>query len=121
MTRAARTIFVFGIYIVAMGVLLTFVPGPTVRPFGFPEPHEPWIRVLGVVALVLGSYYIQAARENVVAFFRWTLWGRSMVLAGAVALVVAGVAPPGLIVFGVIDAAGAVWTALALRKERGPR
>jgi len=36
-----------------------------------------------------------------------------------IAFVVAGLAPPVLILFGVIDLAGAAWTALALRGEAG--
>lgn len=118
MSRAARSIFVFGIYIVVLGGLLATRPSLVVGPFGFPDPQEPWIRVLGVVVFVLGCYYVQAARQHVTAFFRWTVWGRSAILAGFTLLVIAGVAAPALIVFGAIDAAGAAWTALALRAAR---
>jgi hypothetical protein len=41
------------------------------------------------------------------------------VLLFFIAFVVAGLAPPTLILFGVIDLAGAIWTALALRGEAG--
>ena len=118
MTRVARTIFVFGLYIVALGILLIALPNLVIGPFGFPETREPWIRVLGVVAVVLGLYYIQAARQEVTAFFNWTIWGRCAVLAGFAGLVIAGVAAPPLILFGAIDAGGAAWTALELRASR---
>jgi hypothetical protein len=118
MTRPARSILVFGIYVVALGVLLTAVPDAVIAPFGFPQAREPWIRVLGVVATVLGGYYIAAARQEVTAFFRWSIWGRGCVLLGFTLLAVAGIASPSLILFGVVDAAGALWTALELRARR---
>jgi hypothetical protein len=121
MSRAARSIFVFGVYIVVTGLLLSTFPDLLLGPLGFPLAHEPWIRVLGVVALVLGCYYVQAARQEVESFFRWTIWGRAIILVGFSLLVVAGEAAPALIVFGAIDAAGAAWTALELRPSRRTR
>jgi hypothetical protein len=115
MSRAARSVLVFGAYIVGLGLLLATAPALVVGPFGFPEPQEPWIRVLGVVVFVLGCYYAQAARQEVTAFFRWTVWGRCVILAGFTLLVVAGQVAPALVLFGVVDAAGAAWTALELR------
>jgi hypothetical protein len=88
---------------------------------GLPPTDEPWLRVLGIVVFVLGLYYIQAARKEVTPFFRWTTWGRPIVLAAFIAFVAAKIMPPVLLGFGVIDAAGAVWTALALRSRPAPR
>ncbi len=119
MTRAARSILVFGVYIVVLGLLLASLPHLVIGPFGFPEAREPWIRVLGVVVVVLGAYYVQAARQEVTVFFRWTVWGRCGILAGFTLLALAGLAQPALILFGAIDAAGAAWTALALRAGPG--
>jgi len=118
MSRAARSILVFGVYIVILGLLLVALPNVVLGQFGFPDAREPWIRVLGVVVVVLGLYYVQAARQEVVAFFRWTIWGRTGILAGFVMLVLAGLAKPALILFGAVDAAGAAWTALELRSSR---
>ena len=118
MSRAARSIFLFGLYIAILGLLLTVVPALVIGPFGFEEPREPWIRVLGVVVFGLGCYYVQAGRQNVTPFFRWTVWGHCLVLVGFTALVVAGLVNPALIIFGVIDAAGAGWTALELRRSK---
>jgi hypothetical protein len=119
MSRAARSIFAFGLYVLVLGLLLITFPNLVIEPFGFPAAREPWIRVLGVVVVVLGCYYIQAARQEVTAFFRWTIWGRATILGGFTALVLAGLAAPALIAFGTLDAAGALWTALALRAGSG--
>lgn len=115
MTAAARSIFVFGLYLLVNGLVLMTKPGLLLGPFGFPEPREPWIRVLGVVVTVLSLYYIQAGRQNVVPFFQWTIGGRGLVLVLLTVLVVTGIAGAPLLVFGVIDILGAVWTWMALR------
>jgi len=117
-TPAARSIFVFGVYVCVVGIGLVTFPNLVIGPLGFPVAQEPWIRVLGAVAFVLGLYYVQAGRENVVAFFRWSLWGRGLILVGFTGLVVFRQAPAGLVLFGVIDALGAAWTYMALRGGR---
>jgi hypothetical protein len=117
MSRVARSVVVFGSYVFLLGVLLLVIPHVVLVPFGFPRPEEPWVRVLGVVVAILGAYYIAAARTETVAFMRWTIAGRFGVLVGFTAIVLAGWSPPALLVFGVIDAAGALWTARALRSD----
>lgn len=118
MSRVARSILAFGIYCVAVGALLVAGPNLFLRLVGLPPAPEVFIRVLGVVVLTLGLYYIAAARSEVTAFFRWTVWGRPFAFAAFLALVVLGLAPPVLILFGAIDLAGALWTARALRGTR---
>ncbi len=118
MSRAAKTILVFGIYCLAVGAVLTLVPNLLLAGLGLEPTREPYIRALGVVLLTLGFYYIAAARAEAVVFFRWTLWGRPFVLAAFIGLALAGAAPPIIILFGVVDAAAALWTALALRGSK---
>ena len=83
-----------------------------------PPTHEPWLRMLGIVTLALSFYYILAAYEEVLSFFRWTILGRSTVFVGVSVLVVGGLVPAVVVVFAVIDALGAMWTAAALRSDR---
>jgi hypothetical protein len=118
-SRAARTILAFGVYCLAVAAVLIVAPNALLGLLKLEPTHEVYIRVLGVVVMTLGFYYIAAARAEVVAFFRWTVWGRPFVLAAFIALVVAGVAPPILILFGAVDAGAAIWTAMALRESRG--
>jgi len=114
----ARTVLVFGIYCVAVGAVLIFMPNVFLGLLGLAPTREVYIRVLGVVVSTLGFYYIAAARAEATSFFRWTVWGRPFVLAAFIALVLCGAAPPVLILFGAVDAAGALWTAWALRGAR---
>ena len=120
MSRAARTILAFGVYCLAVGAVLILIPNLFLAGLGLEPTREPYIRALGVVVMTLGFYYIAAARAEAVVFFRWTLWGQPFVLAAFLGLVIAGAAPPILILFGAVDAAAAVWTALALRGSTRP-
>jgi len=62
MTGASRSLFVFGIYLVALGVLLLLSPNLLLRTLGVPVTNEIWIRVNGMFVICLAYYYIQAAR-----------------------------------------------------------
>jgi hypothetical protein len=118
MSKSATSIFVFGLYLCALGVILILAPNTLLTLFGFLATTEVWIRVLGVVVAVLGAYYVQAARHELVPFYRATVWGRVFVLLSFAAFALARLAPPMLVLFGVIDAFGALWTATALRATR---
>ncbi len=113
--RAALSIVAFGAYCVVVGVVLAAKPDVLLGLCGLPPTREAYLRVLGAVVLVLGLYYVAAARAGTVAFFRWTVWGRPLACAIFCGLVALRLAPAVLIVFGAIDCAGALWTGLALR------
>ena len=117
MTRAARSLFVFGIYLVALGMLLLFFPNLLLRSLGAPPTNEIWIRVNGMFVICFAYYYIQAARHDVTAFIRWTVWGRGAVIFYFVAFVLLAGAPKPLLLFGVTDLLFATWTFLALRND----
>ena len=118
MSRAARSVLAFGIYLLVLGAGLLVVPNTLLALFRQPPTQEPWLRVVGLVVLVLGLYYVSAAREQVTAFFRWTLWGRPLAVVVLVALVLAGVAPAFVLILGAIDLMAAAWTFWALQADR---
>ncbi len=118
MTKSATSVFIFAIYLMVMGLVLLLVPNLLLGLFAVPEAREVWIRVLGMLVMILGFYYLQAARNELRAFFWATVFGRSTVILFFTAFVLLEMAPPSLILFGAIDAAGAVWTGLCLRAER---
>lgn len=117
MSKSATSVFLFAIYLYALGLALVLVPNLLLGVFGIPRTDEVWIRVVGVLVLILGYYYSQAARMGLSQFFRLTVVGRSVVLLFFIGLAVARIAPPVLILFGVIDFVAAMWTAAALRNE----
>ena len=115
MSSAARSIFIFAAYLWVIGAILVLVPNALLSLFGMAETDEVWIRVVGMLVLLLGYYYQGAAREESTTFIRRTVVARYSVLVFFLAFVVLKLASPILLVFGVVDALAATWTALALR------
>ena len=115
MSSAARSVFVFAIYLFALGAILIVAPNVLLSVFGIPRTDEVWVRVVGMLVVILGYYYLTGARHELVPFLRATVVGRCTVLVTLIAFVVLGLAPPILVLFGVVDAAAAAWTAMALR------
>jgi hypothetical protein len=121
MTRAGRSVFAFSLYLLALGITLLVMPNTLLRAFGMEETTEVWIRVVGMLVILLGYYYNGAARRGYTAFFHWTVYARFSVLAFFIAFVLFELAPPTLVLFGAIDAVAATWTLVALRYDEGPR
>ncbi len=117
MTPSARTVFAFGVYLGMLGIGLLAAPGLVLAPFGLPAPQEVWVRVGGMVIAILGVYYMLAARHGLQAFFAWTVATRASVIVVFAVLVLSGLAPTVLLLFGAVDLAGAAWTWAALRRE----
>ena len=118
MSYSAKTVFVFGIYLVVLGITLIAAPNLLLAAFGFPATNEVWIRVVGMLVLILAFYYTQAARKALTVFFQWTVYARASVFVFFLALVVLGLTKAALILFGAVDLLGAIWTGLALRSSR---
>ena len=118
MNRAAKSVLIFGIYELVLGLVLLLIPNLLLPLFGFPPTDEPWIRVVGMIELILAYYYIQAARQGLRCLLRWTVHERSFAFACLAVLVGAGLAAPMLALFGLVDLAGAIWTGLALQSSR---
>lgn len=118
MSRAAVSLFVFGIYLLVLGLVLLTVPNLLLAVFGLPATTEVWIRVAGLLVDILGFYYVCAARAELLAFFRWTVSARMAVIFIFAAFVAFGIVKPILLVFGAIDFVAAMWTSFALRRDR---
>lgn len=117
MTKSARTVFVFGIYLAVLGIGLLAAPGPVLAPFGLPAPQEVWVRVGGMVIAILGVYDMLAAKHGLRAFLAWTVATRASVIVVFGVLVTTGLGPTVLLLFGIVDLAGALWTWAALRRD----
>ena len=117
MSRAANSLFVFGIYLCGSGLVLLLVPNLILQLFGAPPTREVWIRINGMFVLCLSFYYVLAARNGLTIFIRWTVWTRVAVIFYFAAFVLLVSAPKALLLFGLIDLSSAIWTWLALRKD----
>ena len=121
MSKGARSVFVFGLYLVVLGIVLLVAPNFLLGLFFLPGTAEVWVRVTGMLVLFLGFYYAGAARKELTYFFRLTMYPRLTVIFFFSAFVLFDLARPPLIVFGIVDFVGAIWTALALRTPKTPQ
>ena len=117
MSRSALSVFVFSIYLYLLGFVLVVTPDFLLRIFKFPDADGLWIRVVGMLVIILGFYYSHVARAEMRPFFVWTVIARTSVLLFFIAFVIAALAPPALILFGIIDFAAAMWTLFAIRSD----
>jgi len=120
MSRCAMSVFVFSIYLYLLGFVLVVTPNTLLKIFEFPSADSLWIRVTGMLVIILGFYYSHAARAEIRPFFVWTVIARSSVLLFFIAFVIVDFAPPTLILFGVVDFAAAMWTLFAIRSDAAP-
>ncbi len=117
MTSAARSVFIFGLYMLGQGTLLMFVPVAFLTALTLPAPTDAWVRVVGWALCVLGAYYVQAARENRTSFFKLSARIRLLQFLFFIALVVASLMPPLALAVSAVELASGVWTLLTLRAE----
>ena len=105
-----------------LGTTLVVAPNLLLNIFNVPETSEVWIRIAGVLVLLIGYCYVREEKKknDMTNFFRWTIYARSSVLIFLAVFVLLNYVKPILILFGVFDLAGALWTALALRSQNKP-
>ena len=115
MSRAARSLFVFGIYVVLMGAGFLAAPELLTGMLKLPPATAGWARLVGLLALVIGSYDIVGARAESVAYMKASVYVRIGFAIGTAFLVAFGQMPGTLLLLGASDIAGALWTAFALR------
>lgn len=115
MTNAAKSVYYFGFYLLALGLILVFLPNMLLSLFGFEPTSEVWIRVLGAVVLAIGIYYVFVAPTNNETFLKITVYARISILVWFTLFVLLGWAKPMLLLFGGVDLLGAAWTWSALR------
>jgi hypothetical protein len=118
MTLSSKSVLFFGVYLTGMGIGFVGMPNLLLGILRFPPTDEVWSRVVGMLALVLAFYYVQAARMNIKPFLQWTVYTRLAGFLFFVGFTVAGLAGPMMIVLGLVDLGSALWTEWALRKEK---
>ena len=116
MSRAARSIQVWSIYLAILGAGVAVIPNAILAALAVSETEEVWISVLGVVVVALALYYWDAARHETRNFFVASVMARLFVVAALVVFWLTG-APWQLLIFAAVEAAGALWTLSALRAE----
>ncbi len=119
MTKSAQSLFFFALYLFGLGVILLAAPNWLLGLFDIAPTTEVWIRVVGMLVLFLGVYYVSAARANFLPILEASVRVRIAVPLFFAAFVALGWAEPVLLLLSGVDLAGAVWTYLTLRSELG--
>ena len=118
MSRAAISVIVWGIYLLAMGMTFLLAPHVALPLFGFAPSDEVWVRIVAMLSLVLGYFYIQTGRHEMRPFFTWKIHGHIFGVVCMVLFVILQLGPSNLLLLAGADLLAAVWTAWALRHPR---
>jgi hypothetical protein len=118
MNKARFSLLVFGLYLIfVVGLGLLLFPHFILNLFGLTAGDDIWIRFVGMLASIIGFYYVQVARVGLDQFIYWTVAGRYYASVLMVLFVVLGKVGLGMLLFAAVDAVAATWTWLALRTE----
>jgi len=118
MSNPAKSLFVFGIYLLVLGGTLTLAPNMLLAIFNISPTTEVWIRVVGMLVILLGIYDISAAKGNWSGFIALSVPLRMSVILFLSGFVLLLEASKMLLFFGAVDFAFALWTRSALIQER---
>ena len=118
MKKILKTIKVFGIYSMIMGIVLLALPDIVLPIIGIEKPVDAWARMLGFVLICSSYYYIRSAFAGNIEFAKWTIHTRFAAPAIVIILIVSGLAPKIFLPFGIIDGLGGLWTFTVLQNEK---
>jgi len=122
MSRAGRSLFWFGFWVLGCGLTLAFFPSIMMRIADITASSDIMLRVFGTVLLYMAIFYFVAGRrQGFEALYRASIYTRfsAPVVVGAFVLILK--ASPLIFIFTAVDALGALWTAIALRRDQADR
>lgn len=117
MSAAARSIFVYAIYVFGLGGVLMLAPNIPLPIFGLPEASEVWIRVAGMTVIFLGIFYLISALNEYREIFVASVWIRYAVPVIFAAFAIAGFTSWNILLLTPFDVIFATWTLVALRRS----
>lgn len=118
MTSSCRSLQVFACYMITGGIGFMIAPHPILALFSLSAGDDFWVRMVGVLVLAIGCYYLLVVRAGIVAFYRWTVPARYFVAGFMVLMFVLGKVGAPILLFAAIDAAAATWTWFELKSRR---
>jgi hypothetical protein len=117
LSPSANSVFLYGIYIVILGLAFLFIPNVVLQLMGMKTTSEVWIHILGWFGIWLGIYYIVAGRSEAKAFIVTTIYGRPTFFVFLGVLVMLKMIEPVILLIAGIDIVTAIWTGILLRSE----
>ena len=118
MNPLQKSVFVFGLYSLLMGMVLLFIPQLILPIFKLNVLGEPWLNLLGFVLMCSSYYYIRSALSDTSQFALYTIHTRLAAPAVVLYLVLSGKADWHFISFGIVDGLGGCWTWYEFRRHQ---
>jgi hypothetical protein len=117
MSSSAFSAKVFAVYLFLAGLTLVTVPNLLLSLLQIPSTPDVWIRVVGLVAFMIGVYAWVAASHEFKPFLVASVYTRFVVFVAFTTFALTGLGSPMIILFGLADLAGGIWTYSALRAD----
>jgi hypothetical protein len=117
MSSSAFSAKVFAVYLFLAGATLVIAPNLLLSLLQIPQTPEVWIRVVGLVAFMIGVYAWVAASHEFKPFLVASVYTRFVVFVAFTTFALTGLGSPMIILFGLADLAGGIWTYSALRAD----
>ena len=117
MSKSAKSVFIYGIYLAINGLMLLLVPNVLLNSLGIEPTTEVWIRLAGILLMAIAVYYILAAKYELIVIMKATAFIRFSIIFFFTAFVLLELVSSSIIIISVIDFLGGAWTFLMLRKE----
>jgi hypothetical protein len=117
MSTPAKTIHYFAFYMILEVVLLLWCPAFLMKLAGIEAPAAVWLRMIGGIVAGLTYYYFNLSTRQIKSLYIVTVWERSTVFLVALLLFLLNGAPLALLLVGVVDFCGAMWTLWAIKSS----
>ena len=117
MPQSSLSVLAFAVYMGGFSFALLFFPDPVLNIFGI-RVVQPWVGFVAYFLAVLSFYYILAVRQQMVEFYKWTVYGRLPLVLIWTTFAVLKFVPPIVCLIGIFETGCAIWTAVALKQEQ---
>ena len=117
-SRSKLSMLAFGGYLIAVGGIgFGFFPHFTLSLMGLKAGDDTFIRIVGLLASILGVNYLLMVQQGAIIFFKLSTAMRYCAGLFMFYLVVSRISPVNLLLLALGDVAAATWTLVALWKD----
>ena len=117
MSKSAKSVFIYGIYLAINGIMLLLIPNVLIGSLGIEHTSEVWIRLAGIMLMAISVYYFLAAKHEYVPIMKATAYIRFSIIFFFSGFVLLDMVSSSILVISAIDFLGGAWTFLMLKKE----
>ena len=123
MSRTSKSIIYFSFYMEIIGIVMIVFPQIVLKILSISPRADVVVRFLGMVDVLMGYYYLRAGigGEKLRNFYQLTLHTRFATLVFLVLFIILWNVNPIVILFGLIDTGGAVWTIVSMRLDKNKK